>query len=72
MQEQLPRVKRAVGEVTYTDVGNADIVGNKYLSPQKKTVLAKKPKAISKLIKPKELNRQTIWPLPPPTIVFVL
>ena len=41
MQELLPRVKAGRGEVTYMDVGNARIVGNKYLSPQKKTVLAK-------------------------------
>ncbi len=36
MQEQLPRVKRGVGEVTYMDVGNEDIEWIKYFSPQKK------------------------------------
>ena len=35
-QEQVPRVKRGVGEVTYMEVGNEDIAWSKYLSPQKK------------------------------------
>jgi len=30
-------------------------------SPQKKTILTKQPEAISRLIKPKGLNPQTIW-----------
>jgi len=38
-QEQLPRVKRGVGEVTYMEVGNEDIAGAN-IFPHKRNHLA--------------------------------